>query len=417
MSGHIGSILLRLKNLTVPALLALALAVPGCADDSGTGPSGATITLTAILPLTGSAANLGLESKAALETAVADLSAAGSNRTYELNILDSATVPTVASAFLNSMQASQRIIMGPMTSDALLACREVVAASEMVVISHSSTIPVLADSADQVVRLVPTDREMAEATVELMWRDGIRYLVTIHRSDAWGDALAGCIADAFQARGGTVLGEAEYVSYRDSEYTNALTNANDLLFINSGLTTGDYDQMACYLASYGEGTRIMELAATTNTLAPSIRWYGSDGFVQDASLLENTDAATYAEAVRYTASIFGFVPQPGYTAVYDQLVSELGSEPSAYAYLAYDMVRVVATVLEHLSDDATAAQIEQSVRQTFSAASPITGPITLDAEGDRIEIRYDFWTITPDGSSLSWEKSATYVNGQIVDPV
>ena len=44
----------------------------------------------------------------------------------------------------------------------------------------------------------------------------------------------------------------------------------------------------------------------------------------------------------------------------------------------------------------------------------VTGPLALDAAGDRRVADFDFWTVSESGSSIDWKKTASYVSGRLV---
>lgn len=393
----------------------LFLFAAGCSDDddSSTNPPSTTIELRAILPIEGEAAHLGAESKAAMEIAVSDIQEE-TGIDIHLEILDSRTDPTYTRAQIASIASTFPVVMGPMTSDAVLACCETVNAAQCVLISHSSTIPTLAEKDDHIQRLVPNDSDMAKAIAELMWHDGIRAIVSIHRADSWGTALSEKLREAFEAKGGTILGTSAYAGYRDSEYTNVLTEAATFAFGES--VTFTPAEIAYHIATYGEGARIMELASERNGLEGSIRWYGSDGLVQDSTILRNATARSFALETHYTAPIFGFDGANDFVSVQTRLRTALDREPTAFAYLAYDMTTVVAHALRNLPDTPAYETINTKLHEEFDSYSGITGPITLDENGDRQEIRYDFWTISDSGTNITWTKSAIYESGTLYTP-
>jgi hypothetical protein len=44
----------------------------------------------------------------------------------------------------------------------------------------------------------------------------------------------------------------------------------------------------------------------------------------------------------------------------------------------------------------------------------ITGPLVLDAAGDRRVADFDFWTVGENGTAVDWVKTAAYVSGRFV---
>jgi branched-chain amino acid transport system substrate-binding protein len=44
----------------------------------------------------------------------------------------------------------------------------------------------------------------------------------------------------------------------------------------------------------------------------------------------------------------------------------------------------------------------------------VTGPLALDAAGDRRVADFDFWTVADTGTRIDWVRTASYVSGRLV---
>ncbi|MCX8202715.1 MAG: ABC transporter substrate-binding protein, partial [Nitrososphaeria archaeon] len=90
---------------------------------------------------------------------------------------------------IQSMYAAGiRVVVGPFASGEVRGIMDFVNTNKMIVISPSSTSPLLAAS-DYVFRVVPTDLFQAEVLAQVMNRDGIKRVAVIARNDDYGRGL------------------------------------------------------------------------------------------------------------------------------------------------------------------------------------------------------------------------------------
>jgi branched-chain amino acid transport system substrate-binding protein len=167
--------------LTVTLLLIVSIA---CSDDDE-GPSPTTegsLTVGALLPLTGDLASYGETSQAALDEAVAALEAEGTSVT--LSIKDTATEPATALEGLTALhEEGVKLAIGPYASSQVRAVKEFADQNGIVLISPLSTSTALAVPDDNIYRFTPDDQQEGVAVANLAWADGIRTIVPITRDD------------------------------------------------------------------------------------------------------------------------------------------------------------------------------------------------------------------------------------------
>src|SRR5207253_71557 len=146
-------------------------------------PAGAlkqqTVTIGALLPITGVSSSLGESEGAALKIAARDVNEylfkTHSNIGIELVIEDTQTNPSVSLEKLKHLAAKGiKIVIGPATSEDLKATQDYADKNGIVLISPSSTASSLAIKGNNVFRFVPDDTHQAQAISKLMWDDGIR---------------------------------------------------------------------------------------------------------------------------------------------------------------------------------------------------------------------------------------------------
>ncbi len=181
------------KFFLLPTLATAILLISGCATEDTT-PQVQEIQVGALLPLTGELASQGQASNAALEVALAEINAyltnAETNRQLKLTVED--TQSDADKAFEKFKELSDegiKLVIGPLSSDALAKCKPYADRVNLILISPTSGTTALATGDDGVFRLATSDTEQAKAMAELFHYDGISTIVTMTRDDNWGNAL------------------------------------------------------------------------------------------------------------------------------------------------------------------------------------------------------------------------------------
>ena len=145
----------------------------------------------------------------------------------------------------------------------------------MLLVSPSSTSPLLAISNDNLFRTAPTDLIQAPVLARILESRGIEAVVLIYRGDAWADGIVNYFEPAFVDNGGVILEKIRYAG-ESTEFSNYLQTAEGIV--------------ADAIAEYGEGKVAIEVIAfsefvTMITQAQdyealySVPWFGSDGTV------------------------------------------------------------------------------------------------------------------------------------------
>jgi len=373
------------------------------------------VQIGALIPLSGGYGNQGDEILAALNLAVEDTNDAfedaGRSTRVELVYADTETDPDTARAVMQSYISQDiRITIGPLTSVEVDSLKDRINSSGNVLISPSSTLTSLSIADDNIYRLVPDDSKMVQATVDVMWEQGIRSVAMFYLDNAWGQSLASLLREEFEAKGGTYIGDAAYFSSRESELKEYLGELSGT--ISDYMSTADPSTVAVQLISLDVGSSILELASTDATLG-QVRWFGCDGFVNTDGLFLSEEGTTFAEHVEFTSPIFGSDPTDESQALSDRIALITDSTPGVYSLLAYDALAVAAEVLDDVGEDATLAEIKESLVSTFSSHSGVTGNTILNDAGDRAGGSYFFWKVIDDFGTHKWEHVFTYTDGVI----
>ncbi len=127
-----------------------------------------TITIGALLPLTGDLQSYGVRAQAAVQVAVEDVNAYLESKNawfrFELKVEDTQTKPDVAVQKFNSLVAQGiKFIVGPMTSAEVKKLKDLADQNNVLIISPSSTAIELKIAGDNVFRFCPTDDVQSKA--------------------------------------------------------------------------------------------------------------------------------------------------------------------------------------------------------------------------------------------------------------
>jgi len=401
--------------LLVPLITGIALT--GCSndDDNTITPKAIDIQVGVLSPMTGDFPSGGEMMNPALELAAEDANQQfeANHQRYEvsLNIGDTHTTGEGALALFESDVADGiDLFVGPMTSAELLPISTSALLANALVVSPSSTSPELAIAGDHIFRLVSGDSSLAMATVEAMWHQGVRAVVCIYRADSWGRALSGFVETSFEAKGGQVLAKLEYAGLRQSLVVEALDSLQAIVeSINMPA-----DQIAVQLSTFDEGIMFLSTASDYVSL-DQIHWFGSDGYVQNVDLLSDTTASRFAARVELTSGIFAVTETEQTSSFSTRYIERTGQEPGAYAMTAYDALLLAVQSRAAAGVDATMDVVADTLTRRASAKTGLTGSLALDANGDRVDGRYSFWTVVESEGEASWVHTMTYANGVITE--
>lgn len=405
-----------LKSFPVLILLVLTLSLFSCSDSGNETIELNEIPVGALIPQTGDFASGGAELLAALNCAVEDINNTfeSENKATRIKLVhaDTETDSSVAKLQIESfISQGIRITIGPSTSMEVVGIKDQINSSNSIVISPSSTMPELAIADDNIYRAVPDDSQMAEATVEVMWQQGIRNLAVFYLDNSWGESLTSLMKEKLEAKGGTFIGQASYIGARESELREYIAELSTM--INNFLSGGDASTTAIQMISLDAGSLLLELASE-DALLETVKWYGCDGYVNKNDLfIYYPNGETFAKNVELTSPIFGSTPTIDSMALTERISSMINNSPSQYALVAYDALIAAAKVMDAVGEEASLSELKESLVSTCANLNGITGDIVFNAAGDRNNGKYFFWKIVPDADSTKWEHVLTYNNGVI----
>ena len=377
-------------------------------------PRANVIVVGGLFSLSGDGATLGKASEAALALAARDINAELTELhvpyRVETVVADTKLTPDGAVQGIQQLDAAgAKIVVGPQSSAEAAAIRQFANDHSIILISQGSTASSLAIPDDNLFRLAPNDRLEGGAMVALMRADGVDVVVPIWRDDAGNFGLRNSVAQLFTAAGGVAANGVSYPP-TTSDFTAAVNSLGAVVHAAKAAFPGK--KIAVYLAAFEEGAAILDRARLDSDLA--LNWYGGDGLTNSQALLASPAIAAFAAAIKFTAPA---VALPAATAdrwqpLSAEIQARTGFVPDAFSLSVYDAAwaGVLAAIEAHNHDASRRAAFVHTVQRYWG----VTGPLALDAAGDRKLADFDFWTVADSGTKIDWVRTASYASGRVV---
>lgn len=389
----------------IGAFIVCALLFTSCKKDTGT--ENINITVGGLLSLSGNWSSLGLTSKEAMNLAANDINSymeqVASGYRFATVIYDTKLDTSLAQkAIRDGLNGNIRYYIGPQSSAELGAIRSFADSNQLLVVSQSSTAGSLAIANDAVFRFCPGDAVEGSAVAKTIFASGRTVVVTLARDDAGNKGLQQSVGTVFSSLGGNVDAIAPYaINITDYAAVLAVLKTKLLQHISSA----GANKVAVYLASFDECIDLFR-QAKSDPLFSSVRWYGGDGVALSNVLVSDNQAASFAVNTQFFAPCFGLPlqPHPGLASISSAIKTKTGIEPDAYALAAYDAMWVIARTVIALHPGAnTFAKVKTVFRAEANRYFGITGPVLLNADGDRNTGSFDYWGIEETAGAYKWK--------------
>jgi branched-chain amino acid transport system substrate-binding protein len=364
------------------------------------------IKVAALLSQTGGWSNLGITSKAALEIAVDNINADFKCRhipfRFELTVFETQLDPVIAAQTVENISSSgYKFIIGPQSSAELALVKPIADSLGILVVSQGSTASSLAIANDMIFRYVPGDQIEGAALANSIKNAGKQALVTLARNDAGNLGLQSSVGNNFTNLGGNVISVGNYET-TTTDFTTVLADVkSQIIGLNSTYTN---DQIAVYLASFDEAVALFNQASSDPILS-EVNWYGGDGFVKNAAILQDPAAAQFAIATNFFCPDFGLPMSTEYlwSAIITTINGMTGIQSDAYTLAAYDAMHVISKMIE--AEDgipSSAASLQSAFLNASNGYSGATGVISLNDNGDRASGSFDYWGLENVNGTYQW---------------
>jgi len=384
----------------------------------------------AIIPLTGSYSSIGKPVKVALEKAEQDVNKysekMNSSSRFNLVMANSKSSPEDSLEAIKQLHSiGAKIIVGPATSTAVLGAKEYADTNDIILISYSSTSPLLSIPGDNLLRLVPDDINQAKVIAQRMIDDGIKVVVPIWRGDIYGNELYKSTKYQFEKLGGKM---EEGINYKPhtGKFATSLHRINFIMWnkdlerldsiVSEAIKKYGNKSVGVFIISYDEITPILIQSSMYSSLG-NIRWYGSDSIAQNHHITKNIDSALFAIKTNFSNPLYSIdTKSPKIHELSEILEKELHDGGSiTYPAIAYDSFWISSLSLDTNSTNSSYLVDHKNrsknsfkdivVKTAESFDKGISGKIQLNDAGDRIGEDYDFWRISKDvqQSHYAWK--------------
>ena len=384
----------------------------------------------AIIPLTGSYSSIGKPVKVALEKAEQDVNKysekMNSSSRFNLVMANSKSSPEDSLEAIKQLHSiGAKIIVGPATSTAVLGAKEYADTNDIILISYSSTSPLLSIPGDNLLRLVPDDINQAKVIAQRMIDDGIKVVVPIWRGDIYGNELYKSTKNQFEKLGGKM---EEGINYKPhtGKFATSLHRINFIMWnkdlerldsiVSEAIKKYGNKSVGVFIISYDEITPILIQSSMYSSLG-NIRWYGSDSIAQNHHITKNIDSALFAIKTNFSNPLYSIdTKSPKIHELSEILEKELHDGGSiTYPAIAYDSFWISSLSLDTNSTNSSYLVDHKNrsknsfkdivVKTAESFDKGISGKIQLNDAGDRIGEDYDFWRISKDvqQSHYAWK--------------
>jgi branched-chain amino acid transport system substrate-binding protein len=382
----------------VAILGASALVLAGCASggesDSGTdgGSGDLSLKIGAILPQTGSLAQLGPPEFAGMDLAAQDINEAAAGLSIEIEPKDSGDTTTdIATQSATSLIADNvSAIVGAASSGVSKTFIDQVTQAGIVQISPANTSPDFTDYPDDGYywRTAPSDVLQGRILGNKILEDGKTNVSLLYMNDAYGTGLATNVKETLEA-GGVAIAAEEVFEPSATDFNSALTS---VLAPNPD---------ALVVISFNEITTIAEqLAAKGFDFA---NMYGTDG---NYDIITEKDTNVQIAGAQFTVP--GVESSEDFKTRLGELVESQGSpELTSYSYAPESYDATVLLALAALQGGDVAGSVIRDNLQSVSEGGEkcttyadcatliadgedidydgISGPITFDENGDPTE--------------------------------
>ncbi len=384
-----------------------------------------TVTIGALLPLTGISSSLGESEEAALKIAFKDINENFSKNHWNIRIgliiEDTQTNPSVSLEKLKQLTAKGiKIVIGPATSAELQVTQNYANSNGVLLVSPSSTAPSLAISGNNVFRFVTDDTHQAQAITKLMWNDGIRVIVPFWRTDVYGNDLVTAVKQNFQQLGGSVVEGVGYTPHT-GDFFASLNRINFIVWdqdlrslsskLNQAISTygGDANKVAVYFVAFDEVVPIF-IQAQSHSLLSEVKWYGSDGTALNNKLLKNEESAMFSVKTNFVNPIYGVNNDNNekYKQVVSRIQENIGRTSRSYASVAYDALWVAALAENDTQATSNINYLKNTFVKIANSYNGITGITGLNQNGDRKYGDYDFWAVAKNNNDISTHDAFTW---------
>lgn len=364
-------------------IIVSALLLNACKPSSDVPSTSDSITIGAVMPLTGDLATYGKPVKEGMEFAAEEINALRGGidgKRVKIAFEDDAGNPTQAiSAFTKLIDADRvSVVLGPLTSGASLATAPIAEERKVVQLSTIAGTMALSEAGDFVFRLFPSDefqgRYLGEVAIDT-FKSGRAAIIFVN--NPYGEGVRKVVKQVYTSKGGDVIAE-EAVPEGGTDFNSQIAKIKAL---KPDLIFG--------LLYYNEGVQFLIQAkqqGLDTTVLGGDAWFGPIATLAgDASSILIFSSIAFGPEYQYSDSMNRFIKS---------FTESTGREPDSYIATGYDAVYTAKLAIER-AGSASASEIVRSLYQLeFDGA---LGRIKFNSKGDNVGGKFSLFQITPNG--------------------
>lgn len=366
----------------LPVLLVVsALALTGCSSGNVASESDDTITIGAVLPLTGSSATIGADQQRGIELAVADINANGGvdGKEIVVEIEDSQGTAAGGLDAARKLVSAQGVpaVLGEYSSGVTIPIGSYLQEQGVVHMNIGSSSPDIAAIGDYSFSDIGLDTLASSFTAQQIIENGYTSAAIVAPNNSYGEGVESTLTDAFEELGGTITDSVLYTEgqtdYR-AELERAAKSKPDV-FVYSA-----YGQDSALINQQGFELGLMKTP-----------WYG----IYLTMCVGDSDPSVVEGQIGMDVNYTGPDGDDYVTAYEDAYGEGLVSSYSAYAY---DAVMLTAHAIK-TGRSTDAADIRDALAGLTEPFGGVTGPISFDDDNQRVEQPYATMTVV-DGAPV-----------------
>ena len=401
-------------------------------SDTGGGGPGETV-IVEVNPLEGKTIQIGqiTASTAGLETSVplfedliaVDINDFFSKMNYDVSVeFLQDTADGQAAVHLEKVQSFKSmdvsIFIGGGWSSQAQAALGYVNDNDMLMVSSSSTSPLLAIEDDRLFRTCPTDYVQGPA-ISNMWKSwGVDAILIFQRGDSWADGIYNVLLPELESAGIEVVERVRYAA-EVTEFSSYLSTMDNLL--EDAIAEYGDGRVGIQTISFDE--QVVMMSQTVDY--PSVRaciFMGTESSGRSQRMMD--DAGGLQNAVGGFSSLMTPAKSWKWISLDERFFDLVAQPASFYTATDYDAAYALAlSVIEAGSVDANdVAPLWPTVPNNYFGAS---GWVQLDENGDRAAGVFDIWGFSTESDvgftsygqysgidlSVTWDDVALAANG------
>ena len=357
---------IMIKKNFLGIVITLLVIGAGCSSVNNEIVEAETIKIGFMAPLSGDAANLGVDALEAAQMAVEEINTDGgiNGQALELLVKDSKCLPKEASVVGSKLINVDKVnvIIGPACSGATGAVAPIAEESETVLLSYCSTANSISEAGDYIFRTMSPDAFQGKVAAQYIHNQLNKAKVAVLYVQAeWGESVKQSFVEAFEKEGGEIAIEQGIAQ-------NVIDMRTQLLKIKES------GAEAIFFPAYTE--EILVGLRQIKELDIDLPIMGADTW-EDGKIHESE----FAQNAMFVAPSTNMI-----TVEWKDKLKSRGAATSLCAPRAYDNVKLIADLISRVGEESI--NIKNALYQ-IKGFPGVQGDISFDYNGDPVTALYD----------------------------